>query len=98
MDALRFEWDPVKAAISQRKHGVAFDEAQTAFLDDRALIVDDPDHSTDRSRFVLLGVSASLRMLVVVHVHRADRDTIRIISARRATKSERATDVMRLPR
>jgi hypothetical protein len=98
MDDLRFEWDPVKAVINQRKHGVAFEEAQTAFLDDSALIVDDPEHSGDESRFVLLGISASLRMLVVVHVHRTDRDTIRIISARRATKSERATYVMRLPR
>jgi hypothetical protein len=84
--------------INQRKHGVAFEEAQTAFLDDSALIVDDPEHSGDRSRFVPLGIKASLRMLVVVHVHRTDRDTIRIISARRATKSERATYVMRLPR
>ena len=89
MDALRFEWDPAKALINLRKHGVAFKEAQTAFLDDSALIVGDPEHSGDESRVVLLGISASLRMLVVVHVHRTDRDTIRIISARRATKSER---------
>jgi uncharacterized protein len=98
MDDLRFEWDPVKAAINLRKHGVAVEEAQTAFLDDSALIVDDPEHSGDESRFVLLGSSASLRMLVVVQVHRTGRDRIRIISARRATKSERATYVMRLQR
>jgi hypothetical protein len=95
---LRFEWDPVNAVINLRKHGATFEEAQTAFLDDRALIVDDPEHSGDESRLVLLGLSASLRMLVVVHVHRTDRDTIRIVSARRSTKSERATYVMRLPR
>jgi uncharacterized DUF497 family protein len=98
MNDLRFEWNPVKATINLRKHGVTFEEAQTAFLDDNALVVDDPEHSADEARFVLLGLSASLRMLVVVHVCRVDRDTIRIISARRATKAERATYVMRLHR
>jgi uncharacterized DUF497 family protein len=77
---------------------VSFEEAQTAFLDDDALIVDDPEHSTEQTRFVLLGLSASLRMLVVVHVYRTDRGTIRLISARQATKSERATYVERLRR
>lgn len=98
MEDLRFEWDPGKAAINLRKHGVAFEEAQTAFLDDNALIVDDPEHSADESRLVLLGLSASLRMLVVVHVYRTDQGTIRLISARRATRAERATYVMRLLR
>lgn len=98
MDDLRFEWDPVKAAINLRKHGVAFEEAQTAFLDDDALIVDDPAHSANEARFVLLGLSASLRTLVVVHVYRTEQGRIRLISARRATKAERATYVMRLPR
>jgi uncharacterized protein len=91
MDDIRFEWDPVKAATNLRKHGVSFEEAQTAFLDDHALIADDPEHSTDETRFVLLGLSAPLRMLVVVHVYRTDRGTIRLISARQATKSERET-------
>lgn len=77
---------------------MSFEEAQTAFLDDDALIVDDPEHSTEQTRFVLLGLSASLRMLVVVHVYRTDRGTIRLISARQATKSERATYVERLRR
>lgn len=98
MDDIRFEWDPVKAATNLRKHGVSFEEAQTAFLDDHALVVDDPDHPTDETRFVLLGLSASLRMLVVVHVYRTDRGTIRLISARQATKSERATYFERLRR
>ena len=98
MDDLRFEWDPVKAAGNLRKHGVTFEEAQTAFFDDNALIIDDPEHSADESRFVLAGLSASLRMLVVVHVNRINRGTIRIISARRATKAERATYVVRLKR
>lgn len=69
---------------------MAFEEAQTVFSDDRALIIDDPEHSSDESRLVLLGMSATLRILVVVHVYRAARDRIRIISARRATRSERA--------
>ena len=90
MDDIRFEWDPAKAKLNVRKHRVAFEEARTAFSDDRALIIDDPEHSSDESRFVLLGMSVTLRILVVVHLYRAARDTIRIISARRATKSERA--------
>lgn len=98
MDDIRFEWDPAKAATNLRKHGVSFEEAQTAFLDDHALIVDDPEHSTDETRFVLLGLSASLRMLVVVHVDRTDRGTLRLISARQATKPERATYIERLRR
>lgn len=98
MDDIRFEWDPVKAATNLRKHGVSFEDAQTAFLDDHALVVDDPDHSTDEPRLVLLGLSASLRMLVVVHVYRTDRGTIRLISARQATKCERATYFERLRR
>lgn len=88
----------MKATINLRKHGVTFEEAQTAFLDDNALIVDDSEHSAVESRFVLLGVSASLRLLVVVHAYRSDRDTIRLISARRATRSERTTYIMRLQR
>jgi len=96
MDDVRFEWDPVKAAVNLRKHGVSFEEAQTAFLDDHALIVDDPDHSAAETRFVLLGLSATLRMLVVVHVCRTDPETIRLISARQATRSERAAYFVRL--
>ena len=77
------------------KAGVAFEEAQTVFLDDLALLVDDPDHSDDEVRFVLLGLSAAPRILVVVHAYRSAPDTIRIISARKATKAERASYVMR---
>jgi uncharacterized DUF497 family protein len=98
MDDVRFEWDPAKSATNLRKHGVLFEEAQTAFVDDYALVVDDPEHSADEARFILLGLSASLRMLVVVHVLRTDRGAIRLISARQATRSERATYFERLRR
>lgn len=98
MDDVRFEWDPAKSASNVRKHGVSFEEAQTAFSDDYALMVDDPEHSLDEARFILLGLSASLRMLVVVHVLRTERGAIRLISARQATRSERATYFERLRR
>jgi uncharacterized DUF497 family protein len=80
---------PAKAALNARKHGVTFKEAQTAFLDDLALVIDDPEHSDVETRFVLLGLSAAARILVVVHAYRSAPDTSRIISARKATKTER---------
>jgi uncharacterized DUF497 family protein len=85
---LRFEWDPAKAAANASKHGVTFAEAQTVFADERARLIDDPDHSGDESRFVLLGLSSRMAILVVVHCYRSREDTIRIISARRATPRE----------
>ena len=91
MDAIRFEWDPAKAAANLRKHGVSFAEAETAFSDDYARILPDPDHSTDEEdRFLLLGLSSTLRVLVVVHCLREAGSVIRLISARRATRVERA--------
>jgi len=89
MAALRFEWDPRKDAENRRKHGLSFDEAQTAFADEHALLLDDPDHSATEDRFILLGLSAAFRVLVVVHGYRDRNDTIRIISARKATRRER---------
>lgn len=89
MSALRFDWDPRKAAGSLRKHGVSFDEAQTVFADEHGLLIDDPEHSAQEDRFILLGVSTSTRMLVVVHCYRTDDQVIRIISARKADRSER---------
>lgn len=85
---LRFEWDEPKSRSNEKKHRVSFEEAQTAFYDDRAVIVDDPDQVTGEQRFVLLGMSASLRMLVVCHCIRARGDVIRLISARKATREE----------
>ena len=85
----RFEWDPRKALENFRKHGVSFEEAVSAFSDDEALLLDDPDHSTEEERFVLLGLSGTLRLLTVVHCNRVDDEVVRVISARRATRSER---------
>lgn len=85
---IRFEWDPGKAATNRRKHGVTFEDAQSVFADERARLIDDPDHSVDEERFVLLGLSSSLRLLVVVHCYREPVGVIRIISARKATRDE----------
>ncbi len=85
----RFEWDQRKSAANKRKHGVSFEEARTVFADDHALLLDDPDHSEAEDRFILLGLSAAFRVLVVIHTYREQTDTIRIISARKATKPER---------
>lgn len=84
--SLVFEWDPNKAAANERRHRVTFAEASTAFGDPLSLTVADPDHSEDEERFVLLGRSQLGRLLVVVHVERGER--IRIISARKAIRTE----------
>ena len=89
MDRLRFDWDPRKANANRAKHGVSFEEALTVFADEAALLIPDPDHSEDEDRFILLGMSALLRVLVVVHCDRATASVVRIISARRATRPER---------
>ncbi|MFO1507197.1 MAG: BrnT family toxin [Lysobacterales bacterium] len=88
MNGLRFEWDPVKAAANLKKHGVDFVEAKSAFADERARIIPDPDHSQREDQFVLIGLSLNLRLLVVCHCYREANNTIRIISARKATKPE----------
>jgi len=84
---LIFEWDPQKAKSNLIKHGVSFEEASTAFQDTLSLTIDDPLHSIDEVRVVLIGMSNKNRLLVVVHTERGDN--IRIISARKATKEER---------
>ena len=91
MDDLRFEWDPRKSSTNRRKHGVGFEEASTVFTDEHALLIDDPEHSDGEDRFILLGLSASLRMLVVCHCYRESDEVIRIISARKANRKERET-------
>jgi uncharacterized DUF497 family protein len=88
MSDLHFEWDPRKAAANETKHGIGFDEAKAVFSDERAKLIDDPDHSEDEDRFILLGLSSSLRILVVCHCYREAGNVIRIISARRATVRE----------
>jgi|HubBroStandDraft_1064217.scaffolds.fasta_scaffold29436_3 uncharacterized DUF497 family protein len=88
MSSLRFEWDEKKNASNWRRHRVSFDEARTAFLDDNARVIPDPDHSQREERFVLIGLSISLRILVVCHCYRGSDEVIRIISARRADRDE----------
>lgn len=85
---LKFEWNERKASENQRKHGVSFEEATSAFLDENARMIPDPGHSDDEERFVLIGLSFQLRLVVVVHCYRPDDDAIRIISARKADRSE----------
>jgi uncharacterized DUF497 family protein len=88
MEAIQFRWDEKKNRANRRKHGVSFEEAQTAFFDERAKVFFDPDHSEDEDRFILLGVSHRLWILVVCHCYR-ERDTvIRILSARKANPRE----------
>ena len=89
MERLRFEWDAKKAAFNLRKHGVSFDEAETVFLDDEAIIIPDDEHSLGEERFLILGFSYKLRMLVVCHCYRESNDVVRLISARKATRAER---------
>ena len=89
MPSLAFTWDQAKARANVKKHGVSFDEAQSVFSDEAARLVDDPDHSEDEDRFILLGMSTSPRLLVVVHAYRETGGHIRIISARKATPRER---------
>ena len=89
MKRLRFEWDARKAAANLRKHGVSFEEARTAFLDDSALLRPDDDHSDDEDRFLLLGLSGRMRTLVVCHCYRQEDEVIRLISARKANSLER---------
>jgi uncharacterized DUF497 family protein len=91
MDDLRFEWDERKSRSNKKKHGVSFEEARSAFLDEHARLIDDPDHSEDEARFVLMGTSELLRIVVVCHCYRQDGDVIRIISARRADSEERSS-------
>ena len=81
---------PRKAAANARKHGVTFAEAETAFYDDYAAMLEDPDHSDEEDRSLLLGMSGALRVLPVVHCVREGGPVIRLISARKATRSERA--------
>jgi uncharacterized DUF497 family protein len=85
----RFDWDETKSESNKRKHGVSFEEAQTVFGDELGLLIHDPDHSDEEDRFVLLGLSSTLRTLVVCHCYREGDEVIRIISARKANRQER---------
>jgi uncharacterized protein len=89
---MRFEWDASKDASNRKKHGVSFEEARSVFADADGLLIADPSHSSDvEERFLLLGMSWRLRVLVVVHCERSEEGgdlTLRIISARKATGNE----------
>jgi uncharacterized protein len=88
MNDLSFQWDQNKNLENIKKHKVSFDEAKSVFFDDTARIIHDPEHSIDEERFIILGMSSKLKLLVVVHVYKENDKVIRIISARKATKSE----------
>ncbi len=90
MTDIEFEWDERKSRENKRKHKVSFEEAQTVFLDENAIRFFDPDHSQDEDRFLMLGMSFTLRVLVVCHCYRGDDSVIRIISARKADKREQS--------
>jgi len=87
MLVLRFEWDETKSRENERKHRVTFEEAETVFLDDGGVLIRDEDEGEER--FVLIGTSAALRVLVVSHTYRARDEVIRLISARKASRAER---------
>ncbi len=85
---ISFSWDERKNEVNQKKHGVPFDEAKTVFYDENAIRYFDPDHSDDEDRFLMVGMSQRLRILIVSHCFREEDLVIRIISARKATRSE----------
>lgn len=88
MDSIKFEWDENKNLLNQKKHKISFEEAQTVFYDTKALVINDPDHSLDEDRFIILGLSRNANLLVVCHCYRESDTVIRIISARKATVTE----------
>ena len=88
MSDIKFEWDTKKATANLKKHGVSFAEARTVFFDENAKLINDPDHSGDEDRFILLGLSSSLRVVLVCHCYREKGNVIRLISARQASTYE----------
>ncbi len=86
---MKFEWDENKNKINQKKHGIAFDEVKVIFEDDYSILFDDPDHSDDEDRFLIIGMSDNKGICIVSHCYRGADEIIRIISARKATKTER---------
>lgn len=88
MSLIRFEWDQQKAENNLKKHGVSFEEAKSVFYDENAKLINDPEHSENEDRFILLGLSYSFRTILVFHCYRKNGHLIRIISARKATSNE----------
>jgi uncharacterized protein len=89
MKVQKFEWDPKKNEINQRKHGLSFETAKEVFYDEFAILFDDPDHSTEEERFLIIGSISTEQICIVSHCYRDNENTIRLISARKATKRER---------
>lgn len=89
MDILKFEWDPNKNEINKKKHGLSFDVAKEVFYDECAILFNDPDHSIDEDRFLIIGSLRTEQICIVSHCYRDNESVIRIISARKATKAER---------
>ncbi len=85
---MRFEWDERKAISNEKKHGISFREAETVFYDENARLLYDAEHSFEEDRYILLGMSDLLSLLIVCHLYKEDKETIRIFSARRANKRE----------
>ena len=88
MDKIQFHWDPNKNRANVKKHKISFEEAKSVFFDENARVIPDPEHSIDEERFIILGLSMKLNLLIVVHTYKENDELIRIISARKATKSE----------
>jgi uncharacterized protein len=88
MDIIKFEWDPEKNKSNRREHGLDFSEAETVFLDEYARLIPDPKHSDEEDRFIMLGFSSKARLLTVCHCYRQNDEIIRIISARKADRTE----------
>ncbi len=89
MGEMTFTWDEEKAKANVRKHHVSFEEASSVFADEHARLTHDPEHSDEEDRFIILGFSSALRIVVVCHVYREGARVIRLISARKATRNER---------
>jgi hypothetical protein len=88
MNNIQFQWDQKKNNENIKKHKISFEEAKSVFFDENARVISDPEHSIDEDRFIILGFSMKLNLLVVVHTYRENDEIIRIISARKATKTE----------
>ena len=88
MKYIEFQWDEAKNTANKKKHNVSFEEAKTVFYDDNARLIHDPYHSETEDRYILLGMSNNIKLLIVIHTYKAQDEIIRIISARKATKKE----------
>jgi uncharacterized protein len=88
MSTIKFEWDPIKNILNQRAHGISFEEASTVYYDENARLIPDPKHSDEEDRFIMLGFSSQAHLLIVCHCYRQNDEIIRIISARKASKTE----------